>query len=83
MAGNDGKKIWVPAAEAAQAMATTELNVLMHIKRSLLDGREVQGAWYVSSESLAAFREKDGGEKIRVVCKPGCAASKGGCGSCG
>jgi hypothetical protein len=64
-------------------MATTELNVLMHIKRSLLDGREVQGAWYVSSESLAAFREKDGGEKIRVVCKPGCAASKGGCGSCG
>jgi hypothetical protein len=83
MAENDDKKIWVPAQGAAQLMGTTELNVLMHIKRGFLKGREEEGAWYVSSESLAAFREKGGGAKAQVVCKTGCAAKKGGCGSCG
>ena len=83
MAENDEKQKWVPAGKAARAMRTTELNVLMHIKRGLLKGREEKGAWYVAGESLADFREKGGGDKARVVCKTGCASGKGGCGSCG
>jgi hypothetical protein len=80
---NDGKQELVAAEAAAQVIGTTELNVLMHIKRGLLEGREEDGAWYVTGESLAAFRRKSGGGKAQVVCKTGCAAKKGGCGSCG
>jgi hypothetical protein len=83
MAENGEKQELVAAEEAAQMMGTTELNVLMHIKRGLLAGREEDGSWYVTGESLTAFRKKSGGEKAQVVCRTGCAAKKGGCSSCG
>jgi hypothetical protein len=73
----------VAAEEAAKAMQTTVLSVMMHIKRRLLEGHEIDGAWYVSAASLATFLAHSGGETAPVVCRSGCAAKKGGCTSCG
>jgi len=73
----------VTAEEAARAMQTTVLSVMMHIKRRLLEGRELDGKWYVGAASLADFLAASGGEKAPVVCRSGCAAKKGGCASCG
>lgn len=73
----------VAADEAARALQTTVLSVMMHIKRKLLDGHELDGRWFVSAASLAAFLAQSGGETVPVVCRSGCAAKKGGCTSCG
>jgi hypothetical protein len=73
----------VAAEEAAKAMQTTVLSVMMHIKRKLLDGQELDGRWYVSATSLADFLAESGGETSPVVCRSGCAEKKGGCASCG
>lgn len=73
----------VTAEEAAKAMQTTVLSVMMHIKRKLLEGQELDGRWYVGAASLAAFLARRGGEMAPVVCRSGCAAKKGGCVSCG
>lgn len=83
MTRNDGHQGLVPAEEAARELETTVLNLLMHIKRGLLVGREIDGVWHVTSESLTAYRQEGKGEKARVVCRSGCGANKGGCGSCG
>jgi len=77
-----GEKM-VAVEEAAKAMQTTVLSVMMHIKRKLLEGRELDGRWYISAASLAAFLAQSGGESAPVVCRTGCAAKKGGCSSCG
>jgi hypothetical protein len=76
-----GKEL-VAAEEAAKAMKTTVLSVMMHIKRRLLEGQELDGRWYVGATSLAAFLARNDGEAAPVVCRSGCAA-KGGCASCG
>lgn len=68
---------------AAMAMQTTVLNVMMHIKRRLLEGQELDGAWYVSAASLAAFLAQNNRQAAQVVCQTGCAAKKGGCAACG
>ena len=73
----------VAAEEAAKAMQTTVLSVMMHIKRKLLEGQELNGRWYVSATSLTDFLTQSGGETAPVVCRSGCAAKKGGCASCG
>lgn len=79
----NNERQWLAAGEAAQAMGTTELNILMHIKRGFLQGREVDGEWQVSAESLTAFQRESQGAKAKVVCQSGCGGKKGGCGTCG
>jgi len=83
MAQETTKEEMVPAAEAAKAMQTTVLSVMMHIKRRLIEGCEIDGAWYVGAASLAAFLAEKGGKTEPLVCRSGCAAKKGGCSSCG
>jgi hypothetical protein len=73
----------VAAEEAAKAMRTTVLSVMMHIKRKLLVGQELDGKWFVSAASLAAFLAQNGGETAPIVCRSGCAAKKSGCAACG
>jgi hypothetical protein len=67
----------VTLGEAARGLETTELNVLLHIKRGLLAGREVDGAWHVVRSGLETLRARRGagGEPI---CRPTCC----GCTSC-
>ena len=73
----------LPLAEAATALKTTPLNVLMHIKRGLLKGTEVDGQWLVERASIDALMEQTGGRKADDVCRSGCArghACGDGCG---
>lgn len=46
----------VSAAEAAGKLETTQLKVLMLLKHGELGGYEEDGEWFVSRESLDAFK---------------------------
>ncbi len=68
--------------EAADKMETTPLNVLMHIKRGLLQGVEIDGNWWVENKSLALWLAESSERKSQDVCASGCAgrsACSGGC----
>lgn len=70
-------------AEVATSMKTTPINVMMHIKRGLLAGEEIDGSWYVPADSLATYLSKTTGAARGSICK-----SKSHCGqscssSCG
>ncbi len=72
----------VPVAEAAEAMETTQLNVMMHLKRRLLDGCEVDDAWFVKRQSLESYlTQHNSGERPMVCADKKCPST--GCGSCG
>lgn len=72
----------IPLEEAARALNTTPLNVLMRVKRGLLQGSEVEGVWMVDGQSLAALLQATGGSQATAVCASGCrkkTACGGGC----
>ncbi len=68
-------------AEVAEALGTTPVNVLLFIKRGLLQGVETEGGWVVGLESYAAFRASEAGRVGRATCRSACSKA-GGCGSC-
>jgi len=73
----------IPVEEAARRLQTTQLNVLMHLKRGLLQGVEEDGAWQIDAQSLVELQAKTGGTKAEGVCSSGC-SRKHSCGSsCG
>ncbi|MBN2645009.1 MAG: hypothetical protein JXR59_05995 [Desulfuromonadaceae bacterium] len=73
------KKEYLSLAQASQQMQTTELHVLMHLKRGFLDGVEQDGSWYVSRESLERLLNKEAPEKETVIhCKSHCGRGCGG-----
>lgn len=74
---------WITAAQAADRLNTTILNVLMHIKRGVLAGEEREDVWYVDSASLLSLQENRKAGSAPVVCQSGCGRKAGGCGSCG
>ena len=45
----------LPISRAAEHLNTTELNILMHIKRGNLAGLEKEGQWYLSQKSFDNF----------------------------
>ena len=69
-------------AAVAKELKTTPLNVLMHIKRGLLNGMEVDGVWYVSAESLNKYLSQANEAAHGNLCqsKSHC---QHGCSSCG
>lgn len=72
----------VPIEEVAKELGTTVISVLMHIKRKRLIGREVDGAWQVSRESMVHFCQEGQERQGLELCRSAC-AKKGGCSSCG
>ncbi len=71
----------LPLEEAAAQLATTPLNVLMHIKRGVLAGVETTDGWEIMAASLAALLQQRAEGAAPVVCASGCSKA-GGCGSC-
>ncbi len=72
----------LPILFVAEKMNTTPLNVLMHIKRGMLQGIENDGTWVIDRQSLETLMAKTGGSKAENVCAGGCAkkhACGGGC----
>lgn len=81
-ADHDNGERWMTLAQAAEALGSTPLNVLMHIKRGLLTGLEQAGGWQVDTESVSMLLGKRRGGAAPVVCTSSCARKAGGCGSC-
>jgi len=73
---------WVPIEDVAERLETTRLNVLMHLKRGLLQGEAQPGGWVVSRASLESFLATAEADRPGVICRSGCAKA-GACGSCG
>lgn len=68
---------FVPVAEAAKLLETTEMRVLMMLKKNELQGKMVDEAWYVDRPSLKLCKKP----KAADIVKPGCSAGcDGGCG---
>lgn len=67
----------IPIAEAAAHMGTTEMNILMHLKRNLLEGEECDGGWFINADSLVALMNRSGCSKTDVVVKNSCAGCSG------
>jgi len=69
---------FVPVAEAAQLLETTEMRVLMMLKKNELQGKMEDEAWYVDRSSLNLCNKP----KAADIVKPGgCGGSCGsGCG---
>lgn len=67
---------WISLDDAAKKLGTTGLNVLMHIKRGQLVGREEAGGWVVEEDSLEKCCRS--GEKAHLA-SGGCAGCSGGC----
>lgn len=59
-------------AAVANVLKTTPLNVLMHIKRGLLSGEEVDGVWYVLATSLDNYLLNTEGAAHGSLCKRHC-----------
>ncbi|MDD2897448.1 MAG: hypothetical protein PHI31_01925 [Desulfuromonadaceae bacterium] len=69
---------FVAIADAAQLLETTEVRVLMMLKKDELQGKQVDGAWYVDRSSLKLCEKP----KAADIVRPG--GCGGGCGSgCG
>lgn len=69
---------FVPLAEAAQLLETTEMRVLMLLKKDELQGKMEDEAWYVDRSSLKLCAKP----KAEDIVRPG--GCGGGCGSgCG
>ena len=66
---------FVALAEAAQLLETTEMRVLMMLKKNELQGKMVEEAWYVDRTSLQLCDKP----KAADIVKPG--GCGGGCGS--
>jgi len=68
----------ITAARAAEELETTITRVLMLLREKALAGRQLDGEWYVATDSLACG--KTHGRDLKTV--RGCASScsSGGCG---
>jgi hypothetical protein len=81
MASKQSEPTDMTVAEVAEALGTTPVNVLLFIKRGLLEGRESEHGWLVVPESFATFRGSEAGQVGRATCRSACSKA-GGCGSC-
>ena len=59
---------FVSIAEAAQLLETTEMRVLMMLKKNELQGKNEDEAWYVDRSSLQLCAKP----KAEDIVKPGC-----------
>jgi hypothetical protein len=66
-------------AAVAAVLKTTNLNVMMHIKRGLLKAEEIEGRWYVAADSLAEYQSQTAGLASAQLCRSSCSH---GCSTC-
>ncbi len=69
--------------KSAQLLKTTQVNVLMHVRRGLLEQVELDGEWYITIDSFEAFVSRNGIRKSDEVCAAGCSRHAACGGSCG
>lgn len=70
----------VTLEQAAELLATTPMNILMHLKHKLIVGIEADGGWKIDLASLNAFKVEHNGKDKTLCKKHTCQHSA--CGSC-
>lgn len=69
---------YISAAAAADELKTTITRVLMLLRENALEGTQVDGEWYVASDSVACGKAHGRDKKTVKGCVSYC--SSGGCG---
>ncbi|PLY00973.1 MAG: hypothetical protein C0623_06415 [Desulfuromonas sp.] len=69
--------------KTAQLLRTTEINVLMHVRKGLLEQVEMDGLWYITIGSFEEFVSHNGIRKAAAVCSAGCGRHADCASSCG
>jgi len=69
----------VTAAEAAQFLHTTQLRVLMLLKRNDLAGCQAEGEWFVEKRSLDCLKRHGIDPPEMAACRAACSSSACGC----
>ena len=69
---------FIPIAEAAHLLETTEMRVLMMLKKKELEGKLEDEAWYVERSSLRLCEKPKAADIVKAGCGGGCGS--GGCG---
>lgn len=67
---------WMTIDAAAEAMNSTPLNVLMHVKRGLIHGVEHDNQWLVDRQDVETIVAKSGGRKMDTVFSGHCRKHK-------
>lgn len=73
----DGRE-YITAARAAEELETTITRILMLLRGNALIGRQLDGEWYVASDSIACGKARGREMKTATGCASAC--SSGGCG---
>ena len=72
---------FVPIAEAALLLETTEMRVLMMLKKKELQGKMEDEAWYVDRSSLDLCNKPKAADIVKPGgCGGGCSGNSSGCG---
>lgn len=70
---------FITAAEAAQLLETTEMRVLMMLKKKELEGKLEDETWYVDRASLQLCEKPKAADIVRPGgCGGGCSSGCGG-----
>jgi hypothetical protein len=72
---------FVPIADAAQLLETTEMRVLMMLKKNELQGKMQDESWYVDRSSLNLCTKPKAADIVKPGgCGGGCSGTSSGCG---
>jgi len=69
---------FVPLAEAARVLETTEMRILMMLKKHELLGKLEDDAWYVDRTSLHLCDKPKAEDIVKPGCGGGCSSGCGG-----
>jgi hypothetical protein len=70
---------YLPVSAAAERLATTEMKVLMLLKRKVLTGGLIDGSWLVTTDSLAAYQPPAVGTADGLACRSSCGSASCAC----
>ena len=72
---------FVPIIEAAKLLETTEMRLLMMLKKNELQGKMVEETWYVDRSSLKLCEKPKAADIVKAGgCGGGCSGNSSGCG---
>jgi hypothetical protein len=78
------KAEYLSTDEAATALSTTPMAILMLLRRGGLSGMEVaEGVWQIERNSLEQLLSSRPNDAPLIECRSGCASKAGGCAACG
>lgn len=70
---------YLPIAEVARQLETTETRILMLLKQRILHGELVEGTWLVTTASVLGFDAQAQATAEPSSCRTSCTSSVCGC----